>query len=284
MKIIDGKAIAAKIKEDIKGKIDILKTNKERIPKLVVVLIGDNQASHVYVKNKETACKQTGIKSEIIQLTTDVTEQTLLDTIAQLNNDNTVDGILVQLPLPEHINEEKVLSKINATKDVDGFHPDNIAKLFLGQQGIVPCTPQGMMTMLESVGYELIGKEVVVIGRSNIVGKPISLLCLQKNATVTMAHSKTKDLKDVCQRADVLITAIGKPNFFNKDYVKEGAIVLDVGINRDENNKLCGDVDFNDVQDKVAAITPVPGGVGPMTIAMLLKNTMEAYYHREGIQ
>lgn len=284
MKIIDGKAIATKIKEDIKGKIDILKSNKERVPKLVVVLIGDNQASHVYVRNKETACKKTGIKSEIIHLTTDVTEQILLDTIGQLNNDNTVDGILVQLPLPEHINEEKVLSKINSTKDVDGFHPDNIAKLFLGQKGMVPCTPQGMMTMLESIGYELIGKEVVVIGRSNIVGKPISLLCLHKNATVTMAHSKTKDLKDVCQRADVLITAIGQPKFFNKDYVKEGAIVLDVGINRDENNKLCGDVDFNDVQDKVAAITPVPGGVGPMTIAMLLKNTMEAYYHREGIQ
>lgn len=284
MKIIDGKAIAAKIKEDISEKIDILKTNKGRVPKLVVVLIGDNQASHVYVKNKETACKQTGIKSEIMQLTTAVTEQVLLDTIGQLNNDNTVDGILVQLPLPEHINEEKVLSKINSTKDVDGFHPDNIAKLFLGQKGMIPCTPQGMMTMLESVGYELSGKEVVVIGRSNIVGKPISLLCLQKNATVTMAHSKTKDLKDVCQRADVLITAIGQPKFFNKDYVKEGAIVLDVGINRDENNKLCGDVDFHDVQEKVAAITPVPGGVGPMTIAMLLKNTMEAYYQREGIQ
>lgn len=284
MKIIDGKAIATKIKEDIKGKIDILKSNKERVPKLVVVLIGDNQASHVYVKNKEKACKQTGIKSEIMQLTTDVTEQILLDTIGKLNNDNTVDGILVQLPLPEHINEEKVLSKINSTKDVDGFHPDNIAKLFLGQKGMVPCTPQGMMTMLESVGYDLTGKEVVVIGRSNIVGKPVSLLCLQKNATVTMAHSKTKDLKGVCQRADVLITAIGKPNFFNKDYVKEGAIVLDVGINRDENNKLCGDVDFHDVQEKVAAITPVPGGVGPMTIAMLLKNTMEAYYQREGIQ
>ena len=284
MKIIDGKAIAAKIKEDAKKQIDILKSKEQRIPKLAVVLVGDNQASQVYVKNKETACNLTGIKSEIIRLTNDVTEQNLLDKIDQLNKDTTVDGILVQLPLPKHISESKILDSINPVKDVDGFHPDNIAKLLLGQKGMVPCTPKGMITILENIGYELIGKEVVVVGRSNIVGKPISLLCLQRNATVTIAHSKTEDLKAVCKRADVLITAIGQPRFFNRSYVKEGAVVLDVGINRDENNKLCGDVDLNDVRDKVAAITPVPGGVGPMTIAMLLQNTIDAYFHREGIQ
>jgi methenyltetrahydrofolate cyclohydrolase (EC 3.5.4.9)/5,10-methylenetetrahydrofolate dehydrogenase (NADP+) (EC 1.5.1.5) len=284
MKIIDGKAIATKIKEDAKRQIDILKSKNQRIPKLAVILVGDNQASHVYVKNKEMACRLTGIKSQIIRLTIDATEQNLLDKISQLNKDITVDGILVQLPLPKHISEGKILNSINPIKDVDGFHPDNIAKLLLGQKGMVPCTPKGMITILENIGYELIGKEVVVVGRSNIVGKPISLLCLQRNATVTMAHSKTEDLKAVCKRADVLITAIGQPRFFDKDYVKEGAVILDVGINRDENNKLCGDVDLNDVRDKVAAITPVPGGVGPMTIAMLLQNTIEAYFHREGIQ
>ena len=209
-------------------------------------------------------------------------EAELLAEIARLNNDDSVDGILVQLPLPQHIKEEKVLKAIDPTKDVDGFHPQNVAKLFLGQQSLVPCTPKGMLVLLDEINYDLKGKEVVVVGRSNIVGKPVSLLCLQKDATVTIAHSKTKDLKKVCSRADVLIAAIGKPKFFNHEYIKDGAVVLDVGINRDENNKLCGDVDFEDVKDKVMAITPVPGGIGPMTITMLMQNTLEAFYKRNG--
>ena len=208
-----------------------------------------------------------------LKITHDATfsEEELLNEIKQLNEDETVDGILVQLPLPKHINEDKVLEAIDPSKDVDGFHPENVAKLFLGQRSLVPCTPKGMMVLLDEINYDLTGKEVVVVGRSNIVGKPVALLCLQKNATVTIAHSKTKNLKEVCQRADVLIAA-----------VKEGAVVLDVGINRDENNKLCGDVDFEDVKDKVYAITPVPGGIGPMTITMLLQNTLEAFYHHQG--
>lgn len=189
---------------------------------------------------------------------------------------------LVQLPLPDHINEDKVLEAIDPSKDVDGFHPENVAKLFLGQRSLVPCTPKGMMVLLDEINYDLTGKEVVVVGRSNIVGKPVALLCLQKNATVTIAQSKTKNLKEVCQRADVLIAAVGRAKMINSDYVKEGAVVLDVGINRDENNKLCGDVDFEDVKDKVYAITPVPGGIGPMTITMLLQNTIEAFYHHQG--
>ena len=209
-------------------------------------------------------------------------EEVLLNEIKQLNEDETVDGILVQLPLPKHINEDKVLEAIDPSKDVDGFHPENVAKLFLGQRSLVPCTPKGMMVLLDEINYDLTGKEVVVVGRSNIVGKPVALLCLQKNATVTIAHSKTKNLKEVCQRADVLIAAVGRAKMINSDYVKEGAVVLDVGINRDENNKLCGDVDFEDVKDKVYAITPVPGGIGPMTITMLLQNTLEAFYHHQG--
>ena len=220
--------------------------------------------------------------SEIVRMDASTSEEELIHTIQKLNQDHTVDGILVQLPLPSHIDEDKILDLIDPSKDVDGFHPTNVAKLLLGQDGLVPCTPQGMMVLLDEINYDLTGKEVVVVGRSNIVGKPVSLLCLHKNATVTMAHSRTKDLKAVCQRADVLIAAIGKAKFFNKDYVKEGAVVLDVGINRDENNKLCGDVDYDDVKDIASYITPVPGGVGPMTIAMLLENTLHAYNKREG--
>lgn len=281
MEIINGKEIAAQIKEDIKEQIEEIKSSNSRLPKLVVLLVGDNQASQTYVRNKENACNYVGMKSGVLRYTEDITEQQLLEEINTLNRDEEVDGILVQLPLPKHINEEKVINRIIPDKDVDGFHPDNIAKLFLGQDGLVPCTPKGIMVMLERSNYDLTGKEVVVVGRSNIVGKPVGLLCLQKNATVTFAHSSTKDLKEVCKRADVLIAAIGKARFFTKEYIKEGAVVLDVGINHDANNKLCGDVDFEDVKDRVAAISPVPGGVGPMTIAMLLKNTLEAYYHRE---
>ena len=280
--IISGKEISVKIKDQLKEEVSKIKEPYPRLPKLVVILVGDNQASQTYVRNKERGCQYIGIESEILRHDASFSEIELLQEINDLNNDDTVDGILVQLPLPQHINEEKVLDAIVPSKDVDGFHPENVAKLFLGQHSLVPCTPKGMMVLLEEINYDLAGKEVVIVGRSNIVGKPVALLCLQKNATVTIAHSQTKDLKAVCSRADVLIAAIGKPKFFNHEYVKDGAVVLDVGINRDENNKLCGDVDFDDVKDKVSAITPVPGGIGPMTITMLMKNTIEAFYHRNG--
>lgn len=279
---IDGKVISTQRKEQLKLKIDQLKKENKRIPKLTVILVGDNQASQVYVRNKERGCQYVGMLSEIIRLDASIQEEELIQVIDQLNKDDTVDGILVQLPLPSHIHEDKILDLIDPTKDVDGFHPSNVAKLLLGQDSLVPCTPQGMMVLLDEIGYDLTGKEVVVVGRSNIVGKPVSLLCLQRNATVTIAHSRTKDLQKVCQRADVLIAAIGKAKFFTKEYVKDGAVVLDVGINRDENNKLCGDVDYDDVKDIASYITPVPGGVGPMTIAMLLENTLHAYEKREG--
>ncbi len=280
--IIDGKTISLKRKDLLKEKIDTLRNDGKRIPKLVVIIVGDNQASHTYVRNKEIGCAYVGMQSEIIRLEETVSQEELENKIQQLNQDDNVDGILVQLPLPKHINDEYILDLIDPSKDVDGFHPTNVAKLFLGQDGLVPCTPKGMMVLLDEINYDLNGKEVVVVGRSNIVGKPVALLCLQKNATVTIAHSRTADLKEVCQRADVLIAAVGRAKMFNSEYVKDGAVVLDVGINRDENNKLCGDVDFDDVKDKVSYITPVPGGVGPMTIAMLLENTYEAYLKREG--
>lgn len=280
--IIDGKMISQKRKDDLKKKINKLQKEGKRIPKLTVILVGDNQASQTYVRNKEKGCAYVGIQSEIIRLVDSTSEDELIRIIEELNAATDVDGILVQLPLPQHICEDKILDLIDPIKDVDGFHPTNVARLVLEQNGLVPCTPKGMMVLLDEMNYDLTGREVVVVGRSNIVGKPVSMLCLQKNATVTIAHSRTKNLKDVCQRADVLIAAIGKAKFFNKDYVKAGAIVLDVGINRDENNKLCGDVDFEDVKDIVSYITPVPGGVGPMTIAMLLENTLEAYLRREG--
>ena len=278
--IISGKDISIKRKDELKKEVEQLVADGKRLPQLVVILVGDNQASQTYVRNKEKGCQYIGIKSQVITKDADMSEEELVSLIKELNEDKDVDGILVQLPLPKHINEDRILDLIDPSKDVDGFHPDNVARLFLGQESLVPCTPKGMMVMLDEIGYDLTGKEVVVVGRSNIVGKPVALLCLQRNATVTIAHSRTKDLKQVCKRADVLIAAIGKAKFFNKDYVKEGAVVLDVGINRDENNKLCGDVDFDDVKDIVSYITPVPGGVGPMTITMLLSNTLEAYKQR----
>lgn len=278
--IISGKDISVKIKDELKKEVEELMKEGKRLPKLVVILVGDNQASQTYVRNKERGCQYIGIKSQVIRKDDNISEEELVSLIKDLNNNDDVDGILVQLPLPKHINEDRILDIIDPKKDVDGFHPDNVARLFLGQKSLVPCTPKGMMVLLDEINYDLTGKEVVVVGRSNIVGKPVSLLCLQRNATVTIAHSRTKDLKEVCKRADVLIAAVGKAKFFNKDYIKEGAIVLDVGINRDENNKLCGDVDFEDVKDIVSYITPVPGGVGPMTITMLLSNTLEAYRQR----
>ena len=280
MKLINGKEISKSIKDEIKAEVEALKAAGKRLPKLVVVLVGDNQASQVYVRNKERGCQYTGMLSEIIRRDNNCTQEELLKIIDDLNHDDNVDGILVQLPLPKQIDEQAIIEAIDPTKDVDGFHPRNIAKLFLNEEGLVPCTPAGMMAMLDAIGYDLDGKEVCVVGRSNIVGKPVSLLALARNATVTIAHSHTKDLPKVTSRADVLIAAIGQPKFFTKEYIKEGAVVLDVGMDRDENNKLCGDVDFEDVKDKCHAITPVPGGVGPMTIALLVKNTMKAYKMR----
>ncbi len=279
---IDGKMISQSRKNFVKHEISLLREQGKRIPKLTVVLVGNDSASQVYVRNKERACEYVGMLSELIRLDENVSEEELESVVRQLNNDDSVDGILVQLPLPKHIQEDKIITLIDPNKDVDGFHPINVAKLCLNQEGLVPCTPLGMMVLLDSIPYSLTGKEVVVVGRSNIVGKPVALLCLQKHATITVAHSRTEGLKEICRRADVLIAAIGKAKFFNHEYVKEGAVVLDVGMNRDENNKLCGDVDYQDVYDHVSYITPVPGGVGPMTIAMLLENTMKAYHKREG--
>lgn len=280
--IISGKDISLKIKNQLKLEVAKIQESYSRLPKLTVILVGDNQASQTYVKNKERGCDYIGIKSEVLKHDANFSEAELLKEIESLNKDESVDGILVQLPLPKHIDEQKVLNAIAPSKDVDGFHPDNIANLFLGKKSLVPCTPKGMLVLLDEIGYDLTGKEVVVVGRSNIVGKPVALLCLHNNATVTIAHSKTENLKEVCRRADVLIAAIGKAKFITRDYIKEGAIVLDVGINRDENNKLCGDVDFDDVKDIVSGITPVPGGIGPMTITMLMQNTLEAFYRRNG--
>lgn len=281
MKLINGKEISQNIKDRVKAEVDELKHKNKRLPKLTVILVGDDQASKVYVRNKERGCQYTGILSDIIRRDNDCSQDELLEIIDQLNKDDSVDGILVQLPLPKQIDEQAVIEAIDPAKDVDGFHPANVAKLFLGEEGMVPCTPAGMLEMLQAIDYDLDGKEVVVVGRSNIVGKPVALLCLRNNATVTIAHSHTKNLSEVTSRADVLIAAIGQPKFFTKDYIKEGAVVLDVGMDRDENNKLCGDVDFDNVKDKCLAITPVPGGVGPMTIAMLLSNTLKAYKNRE---
>ncbi len=280
MKLINGKEISKKTKDAIKAEIEEIRNTGKRVPKLAVILVGDNPASQVYVRNKEKACAYVGMESLRINKDATLSEEELLKLIDELNHDDGVDGILVQLPLPKTIDEEKVLKAIAPEKDVDGFHPANIAKLFLNEEGFIPCTPYGLMVMLEEIGYDLDGKEVVVVGRSNIVGKPVALLALHHNATVTIAHSHTKNLQEVTSRADVLIAAIGKAKFFTADYVKEGAVVLDVGMNRDENGKLCGDVDFDDVKEKVSAITPVPGGVGPMTIAMLMKNTLLSYKRR----
>ena len=279
--LIDGKRISAEIKDELKEEVVQLK-EQGITGALAVIQVGNDPASSVYVRNKKRACEYIGIDSLSYELPEETSQDELLALIDKLNKEEHVKGILVQLPLPEGIDEDAVIRAISPKKDVDGFHPNNIANLFLGEKSLVPCTPKGMLVLLDEIGYDLEGKEVVIVGRSNIVGKPVALLCLQKNATVTIAHSKTKNLKEVCKRADVLIAAIGKAKFFNHEYVKDGAIILDVGINRDENNKLCGDVDFDDVKDIVKAITPVPGGVGPMTITMLMKNTIDAFYKRNG--
>lgn len=274
-KIIDGKAISLAIKDELKEKVAEYK-NKGIDITLAVVKVGNDPASAVYVRNKEKACEYVGINSRTLALPEETTQGELLNIVRELNEDDTVNGILVQLPIPKHIDESEILLAINSTKDVDGFHPVNVGKMVIGEDTFLPCTPAGIIEMLKRSDIDIEGKECVVIGRSNIVGKPMSLLMLKENATVTIAHSRTKDLKEVTKRADILVAAIGKPKFVTADYVKEGAVVIDVGMDRDENGKLCGDVDFESVEPKVSAITPVPGGVGPMTVTMLLVNCLRS--------
>ena len=274
-KIIDGKAISAEIKEELKEKVAEYKKQGVEIT-LAVVKVGNDPASAVYVRNKEKACEYVGITSRTLALPEETTEEELLKVVNDLNEDKAVNGILVQLPLPKHIDESKVLLAIDSNKDVDGFHPVNVGKMVIGEETFLPCTPAGIIEMLKRTDVEISGKDCVVIGRSNIVGKPMSMLMLKENATVTIAHSRTKDLKEVTKRADILIAAIGKAKFVTADYVKEGAVIIDVGMDRDENGKLCGDVDFDSVSQVASAITPVPGGVGPMTVTMLLVNCLRS--------
>jgi methylenetetrahydrofolate dehydrogenase (NADP+)/methenyltetrahydrofolate cyclohydrolase len=273
--IIDGKKISGEIKDELKYKVNEYKNNGREIT-LAVIQVGEDPASSVYVGNKKKACEYIGIRSIAYELPESITELKLLELVDELNVREDVDGILVQLPLPKHINEDLIIKNIKPEKDVDGFHTQNVGALVIGEDGFVSCTPAGVIELLKRSNIEIEGKECVVVGRSNIVGKPMALLLLAENGTVTVCHSRTKDLKEVTSRADILVVAIGKPKFITKDYVKNNAVVIDVGIHRDENNKLCGDVDYDDVVEKVSYITPVPGGVGPMTIAMLMKNCVRS--------
>ena len=273
--IIDGKAVSQRLREELKGEVEAL--IKEGItPGLAVVLVGEDPASQVYVRNKIRACEELGIRSMDYRLPETTTREELLALIHKLNQAEEVHGILVQLPLPKQIREEEVIAAIAPEKDVDAFHAQNVGKIVQGRYDFLPCTPAGVMELIASTGVEISGKECVVIGRSNIVGKPMALLMLHQNATVTVCHSRTRDLPEVTRRADILIVAIGRAKFVTADMVKEGAVVIDVGMDRDENGKLCGDVDFDKVEKKAGYITPVPGGVGPMTITMLMKNTITA--------
>ena len=274
-KIIDGKKISQEIKDELKERVAALKEKGVEVT-LAVIQVGSNPASTVYVGNKKKACAYVGIKSLAYELPEETTEAELLELVEKLNKDDSVNGILVQLPLPKHIDEDKVIKTISPEKDVDGFHPESVGKLSIGQKGFVSCTPAGSIQLLKRSDIEIDGKECVIIGRSNIVGKPMAMLLLRENGTVTITHSHTKDLKEVTRRADILIVAIGRTKFVTADYIKEGAVVIDVGMDRDENGKLCGDVDFADVEPKAGAITPVPGGVGPMTIAMLMHNCVSS--------
>ena len=273
--IIDGKKISQEIKDELKTKVEAQRA-EGLTPALAVIQVGNDPASSVYVNNKKKACAYIGIESLSYELPEETTEQELLELIERLNADVSVHGILVQLPLPKHINEDKIIKTISPKKDVDGFHPQNVGNLVIGEKGFVSCTPAGIIQLLKRSNIEIAGKNCVIVGRSNIVGKPMALLMLRENATVTIAHSKTQNLKEVCKNADILIVAIGKPQFITAEYVKEGAVIIDVGIHRDESNKLCGDVKFDEVEPLASAITPVPGGVGPMTIAMLMNNCVEA--------
>lgn len=272
---IDGKAISTQMKDELKEEVSRLK-QQGICPCLAVIQVGKDPASSVYVNNKKKACAYIGIESLSYELEETVSQEELLALIQKLNLDDHVNGILVQLPLPKHMNEETVIQAITPQKDVDGFHPETVGRMCIGTAGFLPCTPAGVIELLKRSGITIEGKECVVIGRSNIVGKPMALLLLRENGTVTVTHSRTKDLKTITKRADILIAAIGRPKFITADYVKEGAVVIDVGIHRNEENKLCGDVDFASVEPIASAITPVPGGVGPMTIAMLMNNCVEA--------
>lgn len=273
--IIDGKLISSQIKDEVKERVAALKAKGRKVT-LAVILVGEDPASQVYVNNKKKACEYCGINSESFELPETTSEGELLSLIDKLNKDADVDGILVQLPLPKGIDEDKVIMAIDPAKDVDGFHISNVGSLCVGRKGLVSCTPAGIIELLKRYNITIEGKECVVIGRSNIVGKPMALLLLRENGTVTVCHSRTKDLKDVTKRADILVVAIGKPKFIDASFVKDGAVVIDVGIHRNEEGKLCGDVDFDSVKDKTSAITPVPGGVGSMTIAMLMNNCVAA--------
>ena len=273
--IINGKELAQKKREALKQEVEKLK-EQGIVPGLAVVLVGDDPASQTYVRNKQKACEQVGIRSMLYHYDGNISEQFLLEKIKELNEDPQVHGILVQLPLPNHIDEKVVIENINPDKDVDGFHPYNVGKLLIVEDTFIPRTPFGIMEMLKEINYDLTGKHAVVIGRSNIVGKPVGQLLLQRNATVTYCHSKTADLAAVTKQADVVVCAVGRAKMITSEYIKDGAVVIDVGINRDEEGKLCGDVLFDDVKNKASYITPVPGGVGPMTITMLLENTIKA--------
>jgi len=274
--ILDGKAIAADIRQDLKAKVTSLIGDDQRPPGLAVVLVGENPASQVYVRNKQRSCEEVGFLSELHKLSIDTTQATLLQLIDELNGREEIDGILVQLPLPDQIDEETVIERILPTKDVDGFHPYNVGRLALKMAIMRPCTPKGVMTMLERTGQKLEGLDAIIIGQSNIVGRPMALELLAARCTITVCHSRTKDLPGKIHNSDIVVAAVGRPKFVQGDWVKEGAIVIDVGINRLEDGSLCGDVDFETVKEKASWITPVPGGVGPMTVATLLENTLQA--------
>lgn len=273
--LINGKALSQKIMESVKQEVENVSKSGKPVPRLTVILVGEDPASKIYVRNKERACKATGINSNVITMEDNVTEDELLHVIGTLNNDSKVHGILVQLPLPPHINESKVIEAISPCKDIDGFHPINRGRLLTGEACLEPCTPKGIIQLIKSTGVDITGKHAVVIGRSNNVGKPTALMLLKNNATVTVAHTKSRDLPSIAKTADVLVVAAGRPNLVDETYIKEGAVVIDVGINR-FNGSITGDVNFASVSKKAGYITPVPGGVGPMTVAMLLENTLKA--------
>lgn len=274
--IISGKQLSKEIRARVKERVTLLKEQYKAVPHLVVILVGEDPASQSYVRGKERACKRAGMESTIILKEESTTEKELLAIIDTLNNDSSVHGILVQLPLPKHIDEDKVIDAIDIRKDVDGFHPLNVAYMHLGRKAILPATPKGILTMIHSKGIELKGKDAIIIGRSNIVGKPVAMLLMKEHATVTIAHSRTRNLKEKCLRSDIIVAAVGRPNTVTEDMVKEGAVVIDVGVNRVD-DKLVGDCDFEQIKDKASYITPVPGGVGPMTITSLLQNTVECF-------
>lgn len=281
--IINGKEISAIVKSEVAEETAMLRDEKGLKVGLAVVIVGNNQASRVYVNNKKKACEEVGFQSFEYALDENTTQEQLLDLVNVLNRDDRVNGILVQLPLPAHIDETTIINAISPAKDVDAFQPVNVGHIMIGNYSFLPCTPAGVMRLIESTGTDISGKQCVVIGRSNIVGKPQAMLLLQKNGTVTICHSRTKNLREICLNADILVVAIGKAKFITGDMIKEGAIVIDVGMNRDENGKLCGDVDFESAEKKASYITPVPGGVGPMTISMLMKNTLTAAKQQAGI-